>query len=378
MPVEIPSHGISIVDTGLVDVQGRPGGHRATGRREVVDTIFSPRRTAQLAAASWGIVAATALALAVVPHGTGVRLWGWLVFGVLASGLAASWHWKGEQLTRPAQFAISLGGLLGVGGAIACAHGVPTAFAVAPMYITLTVYAASFFPSRALLVHLVVLAASSGAALLSSAVPGAAAEWVATVFTTLAVSGCIRALVHAMSRAASTDPLTGLANRRSFEPLLERELARCLRFGHPLCVAVLDLDGFKHVNDTLGHHGGDRVLVETTAAWRSALRTFDVLARSGGDEFLLLLPSTSADAAAAVLGRLRRLHDQRFSAGVAEAEPGDTSSGLLRRADAACYRAKEQGRNRTVVAGTTAAGRAPGAGRLRMPDGPFSRRVASE
>lgn len=323
------------------------------------DSIFSSKRASTLAAASWILVGMTALGVTVVPHGVGVRLWGWVIFGILALGLGVWWHRKGEHVTRATQFVLSTCGLLGVGGAVACAHGVPTAFAIAPMYITLTVYAASFYPNRALALHLVVLAASSGIALLGSAVPGAPAAWLAILLTTLAVAGSIRALVHALARAATTDPLTGLANRRAFEPQLERELARWQRFGQGLCVAVLDLDGFKQVNDRRGHYAGDRLLVETTTAWRSALRAFDVLARSGGDEFLLLLPFTSTDTATAVLQRLRHLHDQRFSAGVSEAMPGDTPSGLLRRADAACYRAKELGRNRTVVAGTVARGTWP-------------------
>lgn len=353
--------------------QGQPATRRPVDRRDVIDTIFSPRLVARLGAVSWTVVGVTALALAVVPHGAGVRLWGWLGLGALALGMAALWHAKAEQLTRPMQFVSSTCGLLAVGGAIACAHGVPTAFAVATIYITLTVHAASFYPSRALATYLIVLAASSGVALLGSAVPGAAAAWVAIMVTTMAVASWIRVLVHAFARAASSDPLTGLTNRRTFEPQLERELARCLRFGHDLCVAVLDLDGFKQVNDTLGHHAGDRVLVETTAAWRGGLRAFDVLARSGGDEFLLLLPSASASTAFAVLERLRRLHDQRFSAGVTEAVPGDTPSGLLRRADAACYRAKELGRNCTVVADTIAGRRHPIHHRPSVAAGPVQR-----
>jgi len=341
-----------MVDTYPVTIRGRGIDHIGGGasRLDVLDTIFSPRRAADMAATVWAIAGLTGIAAAALPHGTGVRVAGWFGLGVAALVVAAIWRWKGEHLSRPVQFLASLVGVLGVGGAVACAHGVPTAFAATLLYITITVYAASFYPDRALAVYLAVLTASSGAALLTSGVPGAPAAWVTVLLTTAAVAGCIRMLEHALGRAANTDPLTGLLNRRSLEQILERELARCTRIGHPLSVAVIDLDGFKHVNDTQGHHAGDRVLVDATTAWRTALRTVDVLARSGGDEFLLLLPSTSAEAAAVVLRRLRRLHDQRFSAGVAVAEPFDSVSGLLRRADEACYRAKQQGRSRTVVA----------------------------
>jgi len=323
---------------------------RSAGRFDLLDTIFSPRRAADMATAVWGIVGLTAIAVVVLPHASGVRVAGWLGLGLAALTMAGVWHWKGSHLPRSVQFFASIAGVLGVGGAVASAHSTPTAFAGALLYITLTVYAASFYPDRALALYLAVLAATSGAALLTSSVPGSGAAWVEILLTTAAVAGCIRALEHALGQAANTDPLTGLLNRRALEPVLERELARCYRLGHTLCVAVIDLDGFKHVNDTLGHHAGDRLLVEATTAWRSALRTFDVLARSGGDEFLLLLPSTPPEAATVVLRRLRRLHDQRFSAGLASAEDDDTVSALLHRADDACYRAKQLGRSRTVVA----------------------------
>lgn len=341
-----------VVDTEQVRTRwprSRPSGDAT--RIDLLGTIFPPRRAANLAASLWATAGATAVIGAVLPHGTGVRIAGWLGLGAAALVVAALWRWRGERLSRPVQFFVSLGAVAAVGGAVAMAHGVPTAFAATLVYVPVTVYAAGFYPDRALVVYLVFLAVTSAAALFTVGVPGAPATWGAVVLTTASVAGCIRALEHALGRAANTDPLTGLMNRRALEPLLERELARCTRLGHPLCVAVIDLDGFKHVNDTLGHHGGDRLLVAVTRSWRSALRTFDVLARSGGDEFLLVLPSTSAGAASTVLRRLQRVHDQQFSAGIAQATPGSTSAALLRAADAACYDAKRRGRGRTVVAG---------------------------
>jgi diguanylate cyclase (GGDEF)-like protein len=137
--------------------------------------------------------------------------------------------------------------------------------------------------------------------------------------------------------------------------VLGRELARCARLGHPLCLAVIDLDRFKDVNDEFGHHVGDRVLAEVSRAWCGELRAADVLARSGGDEFVLLLPSTAADQALAVLARLAGATTQPFSAGVAVASPASTVEGVLHAADGACYRAKQLGGSRVVVAETAVA-----------------------
>lgn len=335
---------------------GRSRSRRAAGgtggptRLDVLDTIFPPRKAAELATGLWAAAGVVGLVAAGLPHGTGVRSADWWGLGSVALVVAALWWWRGERLSRAVQYLVSLGAVLGVGATVAHAGGTASAFTGVLLYVIVTVYAASFYPDRALAVFVVVLAGTSAAALLPSHVPGAPVAWVTAVLTCVAVAGCVRALEHALGRAANTDPLTGLVNRRALEPVLERELARCSRLGHPLSVAIIDLDGFKRVNDTLGHHAGDRLLVDVTRAWRNALRTPDVLARSGGDEFLLLLPSTSADAAATVLGRLRRLHDQAFSAGVAESGPDASVSTLLRRADAACYRAKQRGRGRTVVA----------------------------
>jgi diguanylate cyclase (GGDEF)-like protein len=104
---------------------------------------------------------------------------------------------------------------------------------------------------------------------------------------------------------ALRDPLTGLFNRRAFLETAGVELARARRSGHPLTLTYLDLDGFKKVNDTLGHEIGDRVLKETAAALRENVRVTDTAARLGGDEFALLFPETGRDQARVVVAKLR-------------------------------------------------------------------------
>jgi diguanylate cyclase (GGDEF)-like protein len=120
-------------------------------------------------------------------------------------------------------------------------------------------------------------------------------------------------------RLAAIDSLTGIYNRRSWDDHLVRELARARRERRPLTVAMIDLDHFKRFNDGHGHPAGDRLLVETAAAWRSIVRATDILARYGGEEFAVALADCSADDAVAIMGRFRAAvpMGQSCSAGLA-------------------------------------------------------------
>ncbi len=160
---------------------------------------------------------------------------------------------------------------------------------------------------------------------------------------------------------ATRDDLTRLLNRRAFRTVAERDLARALRQKHSLCLAMIDLDHFKRLNDSYGHSFGDEALRHFADAWQGQLRETDVLARYGGEEFVLLLPDTSPQEARVLLDRARlavagtALHagssavSVTFSAGITEARQGDTIDLLLSRADEALYRAKDNGRDRVEV-----------------------------
>ena len=158
-------------------------------------------------------------------------------------------------------------------------------------------------------------------------------------------------LLDRLERLAARDPLTGLANRRTWDERLERALADAGRHGRPLAVAVLDLDHFKAVNDAHGHAHGDRVLHDAAGAWEAELRPADVLARIGGEEFAVLLPECSLDAAVAVVERVRAAtpHGQTCSAGVAAWDGAEAAPVLVDRADRLLYEAKRQGRDRTAA-----------------------------
>jgi diguanylate cyclase (GGDEF)-like protein/PAS domain S-box-containing protein len=161
-------------------------------------------------------------------------------------------------------------------------------------------------------------------------------------------------------RQASTDPLTGLAHHGAFHEALADEARRADRYGHPLSLAVIDLDHFKAVNDEHGHSTGDNVLREVAGRLRDHARSNDVTGRVGGEEFAWLMPQTDVAGAAAGAERLREeisaagigpVERLTASFGVAELAPGDEDgSDLFRRADAALYRAKNNGRDRTEAA----------------------------
>lgn len=164
------------------------------------------------------------------------------------------------------------------------------------------------------------------------------------------------------SRQMRHDQLTGTLNRRGLEEVFEKEAARAQRRGSTLSIGLLDIDHFKKLNDTLGHHTGDAALVHLANVVRKHLRPQDVLARFGGEEFLILLPETETDDAYRALIRLQReltreffMADQQkivitFSAGVTPLGTGESFDAAMKRADAAMYQAKQAGRNRVMQA----------------------------
>jgi diguanylate cyclase (GGDEF)-like protein len=153
------------------------------------------------------------------------------------------------------------------------------------------------------------------------------------------------------------DELTGLPNRRAWSIELPRAMERARRSRSPLSVAMLDLDRFKPFNDEFGHPGGDRLLKTASAAWLGQIRDTDLLARYGGDEFILLLPDAHGETAIDALDRLRAVTPlgQTISAGLASWDFVETSDELIGRADRALYQAKKDGRNRTTIAPPPAA-----------------------
>ncbi len=165
-----------------------------------------------------------------------------------------------------------------------------------------------------------------------------------------------------VSELVREDQLTGALNRRGLDETLDRELKRADRNKAPLCVALLDIDNFKKLNDSLGHQAGDRALTHLTQVIKDTLRPSDAVGRYGGEEFVIVLPDTDLEAGIEALQRLQRdltkkffLHNNErilvtFSAGVALHGADEDQEDLLGRADKAMYQAKQTGKNRVIAA----------------------------
>jgi len=173
----------------------------------------------------------------------------------------------------------------------------------------------------------------------------------------------LQELLQQVERAAATDPLTGLYNRRHFSRVLEQMFADAQRNGHDVSCIMLDLDKYKQLNDSFGHQMGDQLLVAAGKVITANLRRMDVAARYGGDEFVILLPHTGSGDAAKVVERIRiefrdvssRLLNSdgvHMSVGVSsfhQNQPGSADQ-LVALADKALYEAKDRGRDRVVLA----------------------------
>jgi diguanylate cyclase (GGDEF)-like protein len=213
-----------------------------------------------------------------------------------------------------------------------------------PALIAIGLYAAHFFPLTAARLQVLALVGLSTAGAIAAAPGHITVPWVVLVLTTLVLTETQGRLARSLRTAATTDPLTGVANRRAWEAEAARNLAHAQRTGEPLSFAILDLDSFKVVNDREGHGAGDALLCELTAGWSRRLRAADLLGRYGGDEFVLCLPGTDEAGAWQVLRQLAETHDFPWSAGVAVAGPDDSLARVLARADADLYLNKRSGR----------------------------------
>ena len=175
------------------------------------------------------------------------------------------------------------------------------------------------------------------------------------------LAGALSERSRDLERAALTDVLTGISNRRYFDTALHQYLSEFSRIGKPLGILVLDIDHFKSVNDTYGHDIGDEVLKAVSSCMFEFTRYHDIVARLGGEEFAVVAPVMTAMELRALADRIRKaiarlpleIGNVRLrvtvSIGLASSRPDDTPVSFLKRADVALYQAKQQGRNRVCV-----------------------------
>jgi diguanylate cyclase (GGDEF)-like protein len=301
------------------------------------------------------------------------------IIGIYAVGLAAlalgAAALVGVQHARP----WTVHSLFAAGSGLICLGtyfaGTPTGL-YAFLLVWLAIVAATFFSARAVATHIAWILLASGITLATvEASPGVSpfARWaIGGILLTIAavvmsrISAGRRAteerlraeiqererLQRELEHLADHDPLTGVANRRRLEQDLTRELARARRERTTLCLLTLDLDDLKEHNDAYGHAAGDRLLKHVASTWADALRPTDLIARTGGDEFVVLLPDCPLEMGERLMDRLRREVSaaSRCSAGAACWDGKESAAELQVRADLAMYDAKARSRQRGPVA----------------------------
>lgn len=282
------------------------------------------------------------------------------VLGALLGGL----RWIAPSTVRTVKFSIALGIVfIGVVVAVSRPVGVTPLFFIAPIPT-----AGYFLGRKALAAAIGLFSVTLGLALAANPSAENSLQIFASTWSTMVVVGVLLVLVRErvdgllrdLEHTASTDMLTGLVNRRTFEAIMHREIERARRGGNPLSIALFDLDHFKAINDRLGHAEGDRALRRFAGLLQSSCRLVDVPARIGGEEFALILSNADAEGARIYAERLLRtvleetkddLAPLSVSIGITELSgPDDTLDVLLLSADRALYEAKHRGRARVIVA----------------------------
>lgn len=302
-------------------------------------------------AAIFGTAATIILASLTVPHWA---RYSDLTIAMCASAgypAAAALWWGRGRFPVGALHAVMVFGTTMIGvGVYMAGSGVGSA-TVAFLYVFVALYAAHFFSPRVAGAHIGYAVASYAVFLGLVHERTAVSEWLFVASIVVAAGIAVGHLSAEVRNLALRDSLTGLRNRRAWEEMVPRQLAVAARNGKPLCVAVIDVDGFKDLNDRDGHLAGDRVLAETATAWAEEIRASDLLARYGGDEFALLLPDCTIDRALEIVARLEEVcAGVSFSTGVACWDGIEDLDSLIHRADEALYLAKRQGGGRSVLA----------------------------
>ncbi|WP_245719903.1 putative bifunctional diguanylate cyclase/phosphodiesterase [Nocardia uniformis] len=220
------------------------------------------------------------------------------------------------------------------------------AITLAAFYVFVACDAAIFFSWRLLTAHLAFAVVCCLWVVPSRGLPW----WSGIIPSGITVGiGIVVGILTRMAADADIDVLTGLLNRRGFDRALNVAIAQAGRTGQGLALVLVDLDRFQKINDHLGHRAGDAVLQRVGDTWAKLLTPDQRLARYGGDAFALLLPNTTEQAAILLTEQLRAAVTTGCSAGVTSWQPGESGSLLVSRADVGLYRAKQAGRNRTVL-----------------------------
>lgn len=267
-----------------------------------------------------------------------------LLAALAVAGGGVLWRW-GHRFSTVGVSAFLAFGTAIIAAAQYLAGGGGASASYAMLYVWVALYAAMSFRPHVVALHLAGTVLAHGAVLVRMAEVGSMSSRVAlTLGTQIAASVVVGRMAAHLRTIAETDHLTGLPNRRRAARALTRSTAPGRRSRREVAVAVLDLNGFKAINDRLGHAAGDAMLVGAARAWSTALEPSWTLARTGGDEFLLVVPEPGGASLDDALGRLRAAApDVDFSAGTAVWDGDESVDVLLDRADRALYAAKQAG-----------------------------------
>jgi diguanylate cyclase (GGDEF)-like protein len=296
----------------------------------------------------------TILLVLVFPHPPTLSVGVLLVVGTVSPVVGLSLYFVRHRLPEAALpwFLVIDTGIISTLVATSGSRTVAVSFSF--FFTWVVMYCLLFFTPLCAAFHIGIAAAAYGVCLVSlqaiSASPFSAVEPTCLLAVVTTMGLVITRLAKARERS-ETDPLTLVVNRRGLDRVLEGEIQAASQSRWPFVVAVIDVDHFKGINDANGHAAGDRLLQDLVGGWQGVLRAGDILGRTGGDEFVVVLPRCSWQDAAPILERLRAAASREgvtCSLGGAPWQPGDSTSLLLARADSALYKAKRLGRNRVA------------------------------
>lgn len=332
---------------------GRP---RQT-RRFTGDIAGSPRERVLALAAFYGAGGILCLVSVAVPGWAGRQTEVILVVGVVAVAVAALLLLTGGSASQRVCYLLVLAGSGLITALVMASRGSGASAAYAGFYVFVAVYSFLFFSPRAATFQVIVGVAGEAAALLGAGQGRVAPAQLVLSLGTIAATGGVVGLLSARLRALGiTDSLTGLPNRRAMDLVLTERLAAD-RARPAVAILGIDLDGFKALNDRQGHAAGDRMLISLAAIWSTQLRHGDILARVGGDEFIVVVSDCDQARAKQVARRLVQVTPPPVSAciGVVIVPPGQRIgdveiSAVLAKVDQALYTGKATGPGTVVAA----------------------------